>query len=121
MTAGAVGAAPESASCGTLGIDAKSVDLARDRRLCRESESGPSEPSKSWRTVVGRSSDRLEGSTWRGGALCDSGALVPLGAMRGRTTRWSSRVGRAVGHELEPAFLSRAATSGRRDDDTSVA
>jgi hypothetical protein len=74
------GAAPESASCGALGADAESVDLTRDRRLCRESESGRSEPSKSWRTGAGRSSDRLGGSAWRGGALYDSEAPVPLGA-----------------------------------------
>jgi hypothetical protein len=56
------GAMPESTSCGALGADAESVDLAHDRRLCRESESGWSEPLKSWRTRAGRSSDRLGGS-----------------------------------------------------------
>jgi hypothetical protein len=80
-----------------------------------------SEPSKSWRTGAARSSDRLRGSAWRGGALRDLEALVPLGATRGWTVRWSSRAGRAAGHELEPTFLSRAFVCGRRDDDTSVA
>jgi hypothetical protein len=82
---------------------------------------GQSEPSKSWRTGASRSSDRLGGSAWRGAALCNSDAPVLLGAKRGRTVRWSSRVGRAVCHELEPTFLSRAAVGGRHDDDTSVA
>jgi hypothetical protein len=78
-------------SYGTLSVDAESVDLARDRRLCRESESGQSEPSKSWRTGAGLSSDCLGGSAWWGGALCDSGAPVLLGATRGRAACWSSR------------------------------
>jgi hypothetical protein len=33
-----------------LGVDAGSVDLAHDRRLCRESELEQLEPSKSWQT-----------------------------------------------------------------------
>jgi hypothetical protein len=39
------GAALGSTTGGALGIDAESDDLARDRRLCKESESGRSEPS----------------------------------------------------------------------------
>jgi hypothetical protein len=53
--------APESTACDALGVDTESVDFPRDRRLYRESELGRSEPSKSWQTGVGRSSDRLEG------------------------------------------------------------
>jgi hypothetical protein len=34
-----------SATGGALNVDAESDDLPRDRRLCRESESGRSEPS----------------------------------------------------------------------------
>jgi hypothetical protein len=34
-----------SATGGALGVDAESDDLPRDRRLCRESESGRFEPS----------------------------------------------------------------------------
>jgi hypothetical protein len=49
------------------------------------------------------------------------GAPVPLGTTRGRTSRWSSRVGRAAGLKLEPAFLLRATICGCHDDDTSVA
>jgi hypothetical protein len=104
-----------------LGVDAEFVDFACDRRLCWESESGRSEPSISWRTGAGRSSDRLGGSTWRGMILCDSEAPVQLGATRGRTDRWSSWAGRAACRELEPTFLSRVAVCGRRDYDTSVA
>jgi hypothetical protein len=37
--------APDSAACGALGVDAESNDFPRDRRLCRESKSGRSEPS----------------------------------------------------------------------------
>jgi hypothetical protein len=33
------------AAAGTLGVDTESDDLSRDRRLCRESESGRSDPS----------------------------------------------------------------------------
>jgi hypothetical protein len=57
------GATPESTSCSALGADAESVDLAHDQRLCRESESGWSEPLKSWQTGASRSSDHLGGST----------------------------------------------------------
>jgi hypothetical protein len=32
-------------ACGALGVDAESDDFPRDRHLCRESESGRSEPS----------------------------------------------------------------------------
>jgi hypothetical protein len=39
------GAALGSAAGGALGVEAKSDDLPRDRRLCRESELGRSEPS----------------------------------------------------------------------------
>jgi hypothetical protein len=39
------GAALGSATGGTLGVDVESDDLPRDRRLCRESKSGRSEPS----------------------------------------------------------------------------
>jgi hypothetical protein len=39
------GAALGSATGGALGIDAESDDLPHDPRLCRESESGQSEPS----------------------------------------------------------------------------
>jgi hypothetical protein len=39
------GAALESTACGALGVDAKPVDFARDRRLYKDSESGRSEPS----------------------------------------------------------------------------
>jgi hypothetical protein len=52
--------------------------------------------------------------------LCDSGVSVPLGAMRGRTVRWSSRAGRAACRELEPTFLPRAVACGSRNDDISV-
>jgi hypothetical protein len=114
------GVAPESATCGTLGVDAESVDLARDRHHCRESESGRSEPSKSWLTGAGHSSDRLGGSAWQGTALCDLEAPVPLGATRGRTVCWFSQARQAVGCELEPTFLSRATICSRRDDNTSV-
>jgi hypothetical protein len=38
------GAALGSATGGALGIDAEFDDLARDRRFCRESELGWSEP-----------------------------------------------------------------------------
>jgi hypothetical protein len=103
-----------------LGVDAESVDFARDQCLCRESESGWSEPSKSWRTSAGRSSDHLGGSAWLGAALYDSKAPILLGATRGQTVRWSSRAGRAACRELEPTFLSRAAFCGRHEDDTSV-
>jgi hypothetical protein len=66
-------AVPESTTCGVLDVDAESVDFPHDRHRCRESESGRSEPSKSWRTGAGRSSDRLGGqlgvvwlsATWR--------------------------------------------------------
>jgi hypothetical protein len=34
-----------SATGGTLGVDPESNDLPRDRRLCKESESGRSESS----------------------------------------------------------------------------
>jgi hypothetical protein len=50
MIADAARRAPEYTSCGALGDDVEFVDLARDRRLCKEPESGRSEPSKSWRT-----------------------------------------------------------------------
>jgi hypothetical protein len=83
----------ESASCGALGVDAESVDLARDWCLYRESESGRLEPSKSWRVGAGRSSDRLGGSARRGGTLCVSGAPVLPGATQGWTTYGSSRAG----------------------------
>jgi hypothetical protein len=115
------GAAPDSASCSAFGVDAGSIDLARDRRLCKESELGRSEPLKSWRTGARRFFDSLSGSAWWGGALCNLEAPVPLGATRGRTVRWSSRAGRAAGRELEPTLLSRAAVCGLCDDDTSVA
>jgi hypothetical protein len=39
------GAALGSATGGAVGVDAKSNDLPRDRRLCKESESGHSDPS----------------------------------------------------------------------------
>jgi hypothetical protein len=39
------GAALGSATGGTLSVDAESDDLLRDRRLCRDSELGQSEPS----------------------------------------------------------------------------
>jgi hypothetical protein len=39
------GAAPDSTACDALDVDAESVDFPHDRRLCRESESGRSEPS----------------------------------------------------------------------------
>jgi hypothetical protein len=39
------GAVSEPAACGALGVDAESDDFPRDRRLCRESESGRSKPS----------------------------------------------------------------------------
>jgi hypothetical protein len=38
-------AEPDSAAYGALSVDAESDDFPRDRRLCRESESGQSEPS----------------------------------------------------------------------------
>jgi hypothetical protein len=38
------GAALEPTACGALGVDAESVDFARDRRLCKELESGRLEP-----------------------------------------------------------------------------
>jgi hypothetical protein len=56
------GTAPESASCNALGVDTESVDLARNRRLCKESASGRSGPSKRWWDRVVHSSDRLDGS-----------------------------------------------------------
>jgi hypothetical protein len=31
---------PESTTSGVLGVDAEFVDFARERRLCKESESG---------------------------------------------------------------------------------
>jgi hypothetical protein len=98
-----------------------SPPLWSPNRSFREFESGRSEPSNNWRTRAGRSSDHLGRSAWRGGALCDSGAHAPLGATQRRTTRWSSRVGRAARCELEPAFLSCAAICGCCDDDTFVA
>jgi hypothetical protein len=67
------------------------------------------------------SSDLLGVSTWRGAALYDPVAPVPLGATRGRIVRWSSRVGRAACREHDLTCLSRAAVCGHRDDDTSVA
>jgi hypothetical protein len=112
---------PESTACGALSVDTESVDFARDRCLCKESDSGRSEPSYSWQTGAGRSADRLGGSAWRGTALCDLEEPVLLGSMRVRTVRWSSRAGRAACRELEPTCLSRATVCGRRDDDTSVA
>jgi hypothetical protein len=75
--------ASESASCGAHGDNAEPVDLAHDGRLCKESESGWSEPSKRWRDGVARSSDRLDVSAQQGGSLCASEALGPPGAMRG--------------------------------------
>jgi hypothetical protein len=78
------GVAPESTSCDALGVNAEPVDLARDRHLCKESESGRSEPLKRWRDGVARSSGRLGGSVRRGGSLRASEALKPPGAMRGR-------------------------------------
>jgi hypothetical protein len=39
------GAALGSATGGVLGVDVESDDLPHDWRLCRESESGRSEPS----------------------------------------------------------------------------
>jgi hypothetical protein len=50
-----------------------------------------------------------------------AGLFATRGRTQGRTTRWSSRAGRAAGRELEPTFLSCAAIRGCRDDDTSVA
>jgi hypothetical protein len=79
------------------------------------------ELSKRWRVGAGRSSDRLGGSTRRGGFLRTSEAPGPPGATRGRTTCWSSRVGRAADRELEPTFFSPTAIYSRRDDNTSVA
>jgi hypothetical protein len=112
------GAVSESSSCGVLGVDAEPVDLTHDWCLCKEFASGRSGPSKRWRDGVGRSSDRLSGSARRGESLRSSGACGPPGATRGRTTRWSSQVGRAANHELEPTFFSCAAACGRRDNDT---
>jgi hypothetical protein len=114
------GAAPDSTACGALDVDAESVKFPRDRRLCRESESGRSEPSYSLRTEAGRSSHLLRGSTWRGAVLCDSEAPVPPDATRGRTVRWSSWAGRAACRELETTFLSCMVIYGCRDDDTLV-
>jgi hypothetical protein len=45
---------------------------------------------------------------------------VPLGAARERTDRWPTRAGGAARRELEPTVLSRPASRGRRDDDTSA-
>jgi hypothetical protein len=45
-----------------LDVDVESVDLARERRLCKESVLGRSESSKRWWVGAGRSSDRLSGS-----------------------------------------------------------
>jgi hypothetical protein len=45
---------------------------------------------------------------------------VPLGAAGERTNCWPTRVGGAVRRELEPTVLSRPASRGRRDDDTSA-
>jgi hypothetical protein len=106
-------AVPESTTCGVLDVDAESVDFPHDRHRCRESESGRSEPLKSWWTGAGRSSDRLGGSAWWGVALCNLEAPVLLGATRGRTVPWSSRAGRAACRELECTFLSRAVVCGR--------
>jgi hypothetical protein len=36
---------PQMSNDGALGVDAESNDFPRDQRLCRESESGQSEPS----------------------------------------------------------------------------
>jgi hypothetical protein len=49
---GGAAAAPESASCGALGVDAESVDLTHDRHLYKESTSGCLEPSKRWQDGV---------------------------------------------------------------------
>jgi hypothetical protein len=46
--------------------------------------------------------------------------LVPLGAVRERVDRRSTRTGGAAGRELDPTTLSRPASRGRRDDDTSA-
>jgi hypothetical protein len=80
------GVAPESASCGALSVDAELVDLAHDRRLCIESVSVRSEPSKRWRGEGSCCSGRLGGSTRRGGSLRTSEALEPPGAVRERVT-----------------------------------
>jgi hypothetical protein len=39
------GAAPDSTASGALSVDAESINFPRDQRLCKESESGRSEPS----------------------------------------------------------------------------
>jgi hypothetical protein len=109
-----------SASCGALGVDTELVDLARDMRLCKESESGRSEPLKRWRVGVARSSDHLDGSACRGRSLRASEALEPPGVVRGRAAFWSSRTGRAADREPKPTFFSRTASSSRRDDVTST-
>jgi hypothetical protein len=115
------GAALETASRGTLGIDTEAIDLAHDWRLCKESVSGRSEPSKRWQDEDGSSSDCLSGSARRGGSLRSSRASEPLGATRRRTTYWSSRAGRTADRELKPTFFSRAVDCGHRDDVTFVA
>jgi hypothetical protein len=112
--------APEFASCGMLGFDTKPVDLACDGRLCKESVLGRSKPLKRWRDGGARSSDRLGGSTRRGGSLRASQAPEPWGAIRERVARWSSRTGRAADRELEPTFFL-CATGSDRCDVTSIA
>jgi hypothetical protein len=67
-----------------------------------------------------RSSDLLGGSAWQGAGLCGSGVSVPLGDARERIDRWPTRVGGAAGRELEPPILSRPASRGWQDDDTSA-
>jgi hypothetical protein len=45
---------------------------------------------------------------------------VLLGVIRDRVDRRATRAGGAAGRELDPKTLSRPASRGRRDDDTSA-
>jgi hypothetical protein len=45
---------------------------------------------------------------------------IPLGAVREWVDRRPTRIGGAAGRKLDPTTLSRPASGGRRDDDTSA-
>jgi hypothetical protein len=107
--------------CNTLGVDTGVIDLALEGRLCKESESGQSEPSKRWRGEGSCSTGRLGGSSQRGGSLHTSEAPGPPGVVCEQVTRWSSRTGRTVDSELEPTPFSRAVGSSSRTEVSSTA
>jgi hypothetical protein len=73
------GAAPDSTACGALGVDAEFVDFPRDRRLCRESESGGQSHRKA------SAQKPTAPRTFSGGQV----GGVRFSATRGRPSRWA--------------------------------